>query len=174
MPKDCGHDTAGRREAEMISHLKREEDRIMTSTKKRIGTQFLCGLMIMLLFLGASATPAQAALPKIKAQATVSNTMKLLKAYDPDGYFMVNKAKSYGSSPAAWIGAGDTVVDSINTIVHEECHANMYLGVTTPNTMTVYKGNGKYVSVKITDNVFRTKKIASSIPKRLRTFRYGT
>ena len=146
----------------------------MTEMKKRAGIQFLCGLLVLILCILTTATPAQAAVPKITAHATVSNTMKLLKKYDADGYYLVDKAMGYGHSPADWISENDTVIDSINTIVHEECHANVYIGVTSYGTMKIYKGNGKYVTVNFDTDLFRTKKMASSIPKRLRTFRYGT
>ncbi len=72
----------------------------------------------------ALATEAYAAsIPKYTAKATDDNVLAVLKKYDPNGYLFVKTIQEEdGTAPTYWYSDGDSIIDEMNTTVHEACH----------------------------------------------------
>jgi hypothetical protein len=124
-----------------------------------------------------------------------------LKKYAPEGYYIIHtyqkmplqikSGKSFVSISKtdfmnfARLSSKQELVTSMETIVHETVHG--YQGrrayeilkeqgrpfSSSPGYLTIYAGEGRDIIIKKTP-VFRTRKMASSIPSPLRSFRYYT
>lgn len=158
---------------------------------KYIKSFFLFGLLVLLGAVSASA---------MSQSESRSFVLSTLKKYAPDGYNIISsyrampteiKAGSYhmrisktdfmtyasGSSALA-------LIKSIGTMVHETCHgyqSRKHYQIIKDNELkfdnngkyiTIYAGDGKDYLIKQTP-IFRTRKMAASIPPSLRTFRYS-
>lgn len=108
--------------------------------------------------------------PGINARITENNILKLLNKYDPDGAYIMKKQKAAGDNILSWF-SDRRIIDSLNTAVHEETHGCSFRGGF--RGYAYYVGKKKAVNVSFT-TVYESKKMASSIPKNLRTFRYNT
>lgn len=132
-----------------------------------------CFRRVMLLVLAMVlllAEPAAAALPGPNASISADNMLKLTKKYDKSAYSLLKAYKNQGRSLMDWTGGRSRLTEVIDVTTHETCHS--YMHGTTIGTR-YYIGNGKTIQVKHS-KVFRSKKMAGSIPKSLRTFRYNT
>ena len=123
-------------------------------------------LAVLLLF----AEPAGAALPGPNASITAARLLKLAKKYDKSAYSLLASYKNSGHSLLAWAGGRSRLTEVMDVTTHETCHA--YMHGTTIGTR-YYIGNGRTIQVTHS-KIFRSKKMANSIPKALRTFRYST
>lgn len=108
----------------------------------------------------------------LDAKITKNNIQKLLNKYDPDGAFIIKKALAAGSNILTWFSGSDRIIDSIDTAVHEETHGYNAI-YAKGKKMAYFVGNKQTVYVAMT-NIVPSKKMAASIPKKLRTFRYNT
>lgn len=138
---------------------------------KRI-QRILAGWLAFVFLLAApvASYEAEAAkMPGINAKATEQNVMKLLNRYDKDGAYILKKQIAAGDDVLRWFSGG-RIIDRISIAVHEETHV---YSIRRMDETRYYVGNQKTIPVRHTA-VFRTKEMASSIPKRLRTFRYNT
>ncbi len=114
--------------------------------------------------------PVAAAVPGPNASITEARILKLAKKYDHSAYCLLKAYKKRGRSLKEWSGERTRLTQVMEVTTHETCHA--YMGGTL-NCTKYYIGNGKTVRVAHT-KIFRSKKMASSIPSSLRTFRYAT
>lgn len=126
----------------------------------------------LLAVIFALCQPVQAAkAPKPNAAVTQKNIMTILNAYDADGAYIMQEAINDGGDITRWWSVQDMLASSsLSTAFHEECHGysfNMFSGE------RIYIGNKKSIQVKYTD-VYNTKEMAKSVPKKLRTFRFDT
>lgn len=122
----------------------------------------------------APAQEAQAAakIPGLNAKVTQKNVLKILDKYDKDGAYILRKQKQAGDDILTWFDSG-RIYKSIDTAVHEETHGfSHFYAKNRWNGYAYFVGNKKSVQVALTD-VYPTRKMASSIPKRLRTYRYS-
>ena len=142
----------------------------MKSSARRSIIRFLCMVMAVSMLIGVFNTPVEAAVPKINAKITSARVLSLLKAYDPDGRFLVTRGQASGSDFMEWFAGSSRIVDGIDTAVHEQCHACTYRSF---DSEFIYRGNEKFYTVEYTD-IYYSKEMASSIPKKFRTFRYDT
>lgn len=104
------------------------------------------------------------------ASVTKANVMSVAKEYDKDAAYLLNWGFRY-DDPLSWFNQ-KSIYEGIDISVHETFHAYSVSG-REKNSEWIYAGNGKKNKVTYT-KVFDTKQIASSIPKKLRTFRYST
>lgn len=131
---------------------------------------WLFSLLAALLFL--TGHNVLAAAPKLNASVTEKNVLALMDAYDKDSAYLLRTMARNGDSITSWWQSGEWITDSINTAVHEECHG--YTHRSAPwGTEDIYIGSRKYIRVRFT-SVFPSKKMSTSIPERLRTFRWST
>ena len=129
-----------------------------------IGVALIAVAAIALSLAPPSAHAASAGPSKAEA-------LSFVKKYDKDGYYLLKTMDGRGSDIMAWWDNGVDVFDNIDTMVHEECHG--YSFTSSFGVDSIYVGNKK--SVRVADNgVFRSKKIAKSVPKRLRSSRFWT
>ena len=130
----------------------------------------------------APALSASASVPGLNSPVNAENALAILRAYDSDGYHMVNYNMQQGASSFAyWIDGSETNASGLDTAVHEECHGYTsnkggieYLNGKGFWIEAIYVGGGKdiLVSEATTVNVFPTSEMAKGIPESLRTFRY--
>lgn len=137
--------------------------------KMKYFRQSLCFLLALIMGLCMAALPQSvaAAVPGLDAKVTKKNIMKVIKSCDSDGAYILRTATKRGDNICTWWGSGETITQGLSTAVHEECHGYIH-GF---GTLNIYTGKKKQIKVPETE-VFRTKKIAKSIPKKLRTSRY--
>ena len=69
---------------------------------------------------------AMSSLPKYDAALTEDNVMAILDACDPDGALMMRQGIRTGDNILVWWFDGETIIDSLDTAVHEECHGYMH------------------------------------------------
>lgn len=131
-------------------------------------------LLTLLTWLPISARPTWAAsgAPGINAKITKSNVQKLLGKYDPDGAYIIKKQLTAGGDIMNWFSDGKRIIDRIDTAVHEETHGYSY-SYAKASALAYFVGKKKTIYVSHT-KVYPSKKMAASIPKSLRTFRYDT
>ena len=132
----------------------------------------------------APALSASASVPGLDSPVNAENALAILRAYDPDGYHMVNYNMQQGASSFAfWIDGSETNASGLDTAVHEECHGYTsnkggieYLNGKGFWIEAIYVGGGKDIRVSeaTTVNVFPTSEMAKGIPGNLRTFRFET
>lgn len=141
--------------------------------KKRLGIrQWVSLLLLFCLTVGlipAGQTRA-ATVPSLYGEISKDNVMALLNTYDRNGAFMVDYGTQIGRNWLAYYSSGDRLIDSLDTVVHEECHDYSVVGA---NKERMYVGSKKSVTVPYT-TIYRTKKMVSSVPKRCRTSRFET
>ncbi len=131
-------------------------------------------LLAIAAWLPATAQEAEAAVkvPGLNAKVTEKNVLKILDKYDKDGAYILRKQKQAGDNILTWFSSG-RIYKNIDTTVHEETHGfSHFYAKNKWNGYAYFVGNKKSVQVSLT-NVYPTKKMAASIPKRLRTYRYN-
>ncbi len=112
--------------------------------------------------------------PGWDANVTEANVLSLLRTFDKDGYFLV----SYGTKKNShWLsyydnpmGINSKLMDSLDTVVHEEFHDYSIVGA---NNQRIYTGNKHSILVNFT-KIFKTSEMVRSVPKRCRTSRFTT
>ena len=115
--------------------------------------------------------------PKFNAALTDKNMLKLVKAYDSDAYYFLNKTKQKGSTFSTWMMGSNNLAEAAETTVHEQFH--MYTHTfgefdwTTGFSDIYYLGNKKTLYINQTD-CFKTEVVTGKLPANLRTFRYDT
>ncbi len=154
------------------------ETKMQKRRTKLIALLVLCSVLA---WLPANAQTAWAAarMPGLDASITKNNVMKLLNQYDRDGAYIMKKQLAQGDNILQWFSGG-RIIGGIDTAVHEETHSYQTTyatwrkkGRTQEPLYAFFVGNKKTIKVPYT-KVFRTKKMAKTIPKNLRTFRYDT
>ncbi len=134
--------------------------------------KFTAFVSLLLAVVFALCQPVQAAkMPKPNAAVTQKNIMAILNAYDADGAYIMQEAIDDGRDITQWWHFGNTLVsNALGTAVHEECHHYIH---GTYSGERIYIGNKKSIQIEYTD-VYHTKEMAKSVPKKLRTFRFDT
>lgn len=135
----------------------------------------------------------RSAAPDKNAPVTAQNLLALLKAYDPDGAWILEKSAEIGfSDPLFWLFGAETIGETeteLGSAVHEECHIyahsllngggrfkKYYNGESTTmwgGSENIYIGNGEYITISFTD-VFDSKEMADVIPEKFRSVRFET
>lgn len=128
--------------------------------------KFLMVFLSAVLVVGLYPAPAQAA---SVFKPTKSSVLKVMKRYDKDGYYLLKTMSKRGDNIMSWWD-GSSFFANFDTMVHEECHG--YIGDIW-GSENIYIGKKRSIRVPVT-KVFRSKKIAKSVPKRLRSDRYRT
>ncbi len=128
----------------------------------------LISLWVFLLFTAVQSVSAAA--PGMNAGITKKNVLALIKEYDKDGSYLLQYMSDSGDPILDWWQGCQTIVEGIDTAVHEEFHGYSFLKAPW-KTEDIYIGNKKYIRVRYTD-VFQSKKMAFTIPKKLRTSRW--
>ncbi len=145
----------------------------MEHTKKKI-QRLLSGLLVVFILFGTPGASlksmAAPKMPGLNAKVTEKNVLKILNRYDTDGAYIMKKQIQAGDHILAWFPSGRRIIDGINTAVHEETHAYSFQRA---HWNAYFVGKKKTIHVPVTA-IFHTKKMAESIPSRLRTFRYKT
>ncbi len=119
----------------------------------------------------AALTAEAADMPGLNMKLTEANIQKVLKKYDKkNGYYILKKEISAGENISFYCYG--SFIDCIDTLVHEETHAYS-MDYMKNRKYAYFVGNQNTVYVGLT-SVFNTKKMASSVPERLRTMRYST
>lgn len=141
--------------------------------RRRLAAVLLLAVLAVWMPASAQEAVAAAKAPGLNAKVTEKNVLKILDRYDKDGAFILRKQKQAGDRILTWFGSGRIYKD-IDTAVHEETHGFSHSYAKDRwNGYAYFVGNKKSVQVTMTE-VYPTKKMAASIPKRLRTFRYNT
>lgn len=118
--------------------------------------------------------------PGWDAKVTKENVLALLKAYDKDGYFLVDQGYKrqddflfYYDNPFFFDGPPVRLVDALSTVVHEEFHNDSFdVAQEDKDSYKLYVG-GDSVIMPLTE-VFETKEMADSVPESCRTSRFST
>lgn len=140
---------------------------------KKLCSIFLAVLLLLSVPVTSVDVSAATKIPPIDAKITTKNVQNLLKKYDPDGAYILQKQMQAGDDILVWFSGGGRILDSIGTAVHEETHGYSFFYARNFGEMAYFVGNKQTIYVSQT-KVYESKKMAASIPKRLRTFRYDT
>ncbi len=122
-------------------------------------------------FSGGLSEAEASGAPAASAPVTQANILSLLKQYDPDGFYILKKQIRKNDDILQWFSGSSVILDGINTAVHEETHGYSFAYRKKGKT-AYFVGNKKTVYVKQT-KIYRSKKMAGSIPQDLRTARYS-
>lgn len=112
----------------------------------------------------------------LNAPVTKENVVALLEEYDPEGAYIIKDSINHGEDITVWWYDGESILDSLETAVHEEMHRYTWNHGTWGWDYTIdgfYLGNGQTVNVRQT-KVYPSVEMAQTIPQELRTFRYDT
>ena len=158
-----------RRRLRAVAHCKRGEGRRQLQSLTRASITALIVVMAVAL---STACALSAPVPAFADTATMTQkqVLEIAKKYDKNAYHILKTQAKRGDDIMYWMGTSDSFAQAFDTAVHEECHAYM---MRTWGSTSFYIGNKKTVKVK-TGKVYRTKKMAKSVPKKLRTERYYT
>ena len=130
--------------------------------------------LLLLLCLTIGLIPAgqmrAASIPTLYAAITKDNVMTLLNTYDKNGAYLVDYGTKIGRNWLGYYSSGERLIDSIDTVVHEEDHDFSVVGT---DKMRMYIGGKKSVTVPFT-KIFRTKQMTRTVPTRCRTSRFQT
>lgn len=127
-------------------------------------------LACLLIGLVPAGQTQAASVPTLYAAISKDNVMALLNTYDRNGAFMVSYGTQIGRDWLGYYSSGDRLIDSLDTVVHEECHDYSVVGA---NKERMYVGAKKSVTVPYTP-IYRTKQMTKSVPQRCRTSRFET
>lgn len=113
------------------------------------------------------------AAPRLNAEITKNNILSLLDDYDADSAYILRTTSTYGSDHIMnWWMTAKSIIDSIDTGVHEEYHEYSFLKAPW-GSEDIYIGRKKSIRVPFTP-VFPSKQMAPSIPSDLRAMRWST
>ena len=153
----------------------KKQNRWLNRRQRKVMMRAVSLLLIASLFAGALVFPAEAAtVPGLDASVTEKNVMRLLNAYDKNGAFLVSYGTKIGRSWISYYGAGERLIDGLDTVVHEETHDFSVLDTKGGRLEErMYIGNKKYVTVPFT-TIYRSKQMVKTVPQRCRTSRFDT
>ena len=127
----------------------------------------------------------ESGVPSPTDAATHDNALALLDTYCPNGAYILRATEADGSNFMVWL-QDDTLLNRIETAVHEQSHAytsynSSYNMKKDPATgeysiaieRAYYLGEGSHIMVPETAT-YKTEEIASIVPESLRSFRYDT
>ncbi len=106
------------------------------------------------------------------AEVNEKNILELLDEYDSDGAYIIHFGIEHGDNVLEWFENGTTIIDDIETAVHEETHGYI-LQNHRANEEEIYVGNEQGIHVAYTE-VFDSQEMTTDIPDELRTFRFDT
>ena len=140
---------------------------------KRLVSKFMVFVLLMIFAISPIVEVSAASkLPEIESAVTEKNILCLVEKYDKDSAYILKKRIKKGAQITVWFVEG-RIIDDIDTAVHEETHGYRHSYSKGIEETAYFVGNGKTIYVPQT-NVFHSKKMAGTIPKQLRTFRYDT
>ncbi len=137
--------------------------------RRMISSWLIICMLVSVFSVNVSAVSA----PGLDDPITEENVLRLLKAYDKDGYFLVNYGhkkqtpfmnyynNSYGQN---------RLISNLDTVVHEEFHD---YSIVEGQKQRIYIGNHRSIIVDFT-KIFYSKQMVKSVPKRCRTTRFPT
>ena len=111
-----------------------------------------------------------ASIPGLDAPVNEYNVLVLLNTYDRDGARLVNYGYKHGTNWISYYSSDDRLIDSLDTVVHEEFHDYSVVGL---DDERMYMGKNKSIIVPYTP-IFRSKEMTRSVPVRCRTSRFST
>ena len=117
-----------------------------------------------------------AAVPGINSAVSAKNALAILKAYDSEGYYIVNYMSQYGESIDFWLMGSSSNAAGLDTAVHEVFHSYTHTKGAY-RKQAIYLGNGRDIYVDSYPsgvNIFPTSTWAETLPSNLRTFRFST
>lgn len=106
------------------------------------------------------------------AEVNEKNILELLDEYDSDGAYIIRFGIEHGDNVLEWFENGTTIIDDIETAVHEETHGYI-LQNHRANEEEIYVGNEQGIHVAYTE-IFDSQEMTTDIPDELRTFRFDT
>lgn len=122
--------------------------------------------------------PAKASsIPKPDAKLTISNIMAILNKYDKNGADFLNNAMNSGENVLVWWDPGDSILDSIDTAVHETCHSYTNQTYGSNQTITRRYRIDDCLDHNITWNkndILYCNEMAERIPTSMQYHRYDT
>ncbi len=128
-------------------------------------------LLIFSLFLSIPAFCSDAReIPDLNADVSEYNVLSLLHAYDKNGAKLVEYGRKNGTNWIGYYSNGDRLIDSLDTVVHEEFHDYSVVGAEDER---MYMGKNKSILVPYT-KIYRSKEMTRSVPERCRTSRFST
>ena len=133
---------------------------------RKTARKLLCVLLAIAVAMGMCPGIARAD----ASDYTKSSVLKNLKAYDPNGYYLVKTQVKRGDNIMVWWD-DSSVYRNFSKTVHEECHAFSFNA--SYNAQKIYVGGKKSVKVEYT-KTFKSQKIAGSVPASLQTDRFWT
>lgn len=136
---------------------------------KKKGTRLAWLWLLLALLLGSVVS---AAVPKMDAPITQANVLALAKGTNADSAYILQYAVNRGEPILTWWQGSSSLTAGMDTGVHESVHGYSFSEASI-NSEAIYIGNQKSIRVPYT-NVFRSKQMSTSIPKKLRTFRWDT
>ena len=107
-------------------------------------------------------------MPELSGEVNRDNVMALLNAYDKDGAYLVDYGSKKGDDWLGYYGEGAGLLDSLDTVVHEEYHIYSEIG---EDSERLYGGDGRSVEVAYTET-FPTREMADSVPRKYHGIRY--
>ncbi len=130
---------------------------------------FICAFF--LIFSLPAVTHAENALKD--KDVTVKKVRQLLSEYAPDGLYIFSHSGSSEEELLRYWNEGSSVVDCIDTAVHEEFHVLTGRRIPNARSEAIYIGNGKRTIVHFTQ-LIDSSETAATIPQANRTFRFNT
>lgn len=151
---------------------------------KYILKKFTAALLVAGCLVTTGASASAASMPKPTSNYTVDGVLQILKTYDHDSYYFVkhvldNDTFAYDSF-RFWWSFDSSIISSLEGAVHETYHSYTRLIIPDTNenfySQQIYVGNGvKYITnYKEIEGLFPTSEAVSSLPTKLRTFRYDS
>lgn len=127
-------------------------------------------LIVCMLVSVTSTTASADSVPGLAGSVTEENVLKLLRQFDKDGYFLVDYGYRRNTPWMSYYSQGDRLIDSLDTVVHEEFHDYSIVG---NQKQRIYTGRKHAIIVDFT-KIFKTVEMVRSVPKRCRTTRFPT
>lgn len=140
---------------------------------KRVLISLFAVILTVIAPVSSYETAAAQKAPSLNAKVTAKNIQALLKKYDPDGAYIMQKQIAKGDDICVWFSDQARIIDSIGTAIHEETHGYSHYYAKGYNKTAYFVGNKKTIHVTHT-KIYQSKIMAGSIPKKMRTFRYNT
>lgn len=147
---------------------------------KSIGSRIISILLTFIIAIPvfAPSTVFAATMPGLKAAVTEENVMAILDKYDPDGAMYFRDTKSHNVPYLRWWSEGDSILECMDSAVHEECHAytvTKYQNGFDTATIRYHVLTNRDISVTYDSRkVYMTNEVSQFIPSSMRYDRYGT
>ena len=115
-------------------------------------------------------------IPEYNAPVNADNVIKLVRTYDPEGYYILQDGFSHGESIDGYASHGSNAT-SADTCVHEMFHTytwnNFQWEWDSDLQECYYVGDGRNIMVPVPDT-FKTEEWSTTLPENLRSIRYNT